>query len=167
MKILLCGFMGSGKTTLFERIKSKSPEVSCKDLDQLIEEKLAEPDETLGDVIGRVGWEKFREVEESLLYQELSFDGNLLISLGGGSLTPRLVDEIDTNPEVRLIWLDTDFETCWSRVSDDAGRPLVAKGKDFLKNLYNERKPLYERASIHLNPHQQGLISNFQQLIEN
>jgi len=159
--------MGSGKTTLFERIKSKCPEVDCKDLDQLIEDKLAEPGETLGEVIGRVGWEKFREAEENLLYQELNSDGDLLLSLGGGSLTPRLIDEVDINPDIRLIWLDTDFETCWSRVSNDAGRPLVAKGKDYLKNLYNERKPLYERASIHLNPHQQGLISIFQQLIQN
>ena len=59
--------MGSGKTTLFETIKSKCPEILCLDLDDLIKDKLAEDQETLGDAIRRVGWEQFRETEENLL----------------------------------------------------------------------------------------------------
>lgn len=167
MKILLCGFMGSGKTTLFERIKSNSPEVKCQDLDHVVRDELAQGDESLGDAINRLGWEKFREVENSQLNQLLKSDGDLLLSLGGGSLTPRVCDEIDMDPEVKLVWLETDFETCWDRVKDGAERPLVAKGKEFLQNLYNERKPLYQRAVVHLNPHEQERITLFQHLNQN
>lgn len=159
--------MGSGKTTLFERVKSNCPEVKCIDLDHLLHEKLAEGEESLGDAIRRVGWDSFREAENKMLYQELNSDGDVLLSLGGGSLTPGVVDEIDKNPKMKLVWLETGFDTCWSRVSKDKNRPLVAKGKDFLNNLYNERKDLYSRASIQLNTEDQKKIRLFQQLIQN
>ena len=129
--------MGSGKTTLFERIKEKCPEIECLDLDQVLAQEMAEAGETLGEAIERVGWDEFRDLEENKLYQILTTNSDLLVSLGVGSLSQKIIDEIDLDPEVLLVWLDTDFETCWERIRHDAGRPLVAKGKEFLKTKDN------------------------------
>ena len=76
--------MGSGKTTLFERVKSNSPEVKCIDLDHLLREKLAEGEESLGDAIRRIGWDSFREAENvEFISDTIKRIANTVYKIGG------------------------------------------------------------------------------------
>lgn len=161
---MLCGFMGSGKTTIFKRLMENSPKVSGFDLDDLVQEKISLDGEDLGQAIERVGFEEFRLVERALLIEKLKEQGNVLISLGGGSLSPEVLEIISKDQDIKLIWLKTDFETCWERISGSKNRPLVKKGKDFLKKLFLERESIYCSADIVLNIEAQQRITCFEEL---
>jgi shikimate kinase len=164
MKILLCGFMGSGKTTIYKRIMRNSSGVLGIDLDDLVQAELAKNGESLGAAIKRVGWKKFRETEQSLLFQKLKTEGSMLVSLGGGSLSHEALKFISDTKEVRLVWLKTDFETCWARISASSERPLVKKGKEALMHLFQERELLYSAASLILDSEQQERVLSFEEL---
>lgn len=156
--------MGSGKTTIFKRVMENSPGLFGIDLDELIKSEISEGQEDLGQAIERVGWEKFRETERSLLLESLEGNGNSLISLGGGSLSPEVIELISTSKDVKLVWIKTDFETCWERISKETHRPLVGLGKESLKTLFLEREKLYSAASLVLNSNDQRSLSTFEEL---
>ena len=45
----------------------------------------------------------------------------------------------------RVVWVDTDLETCWNRVKH-SGRPLARNRGDFV-DLVFARRPLYEQVA--------------------
>lgn len=167
MKIFLCGFTGSGKTTLFKRIVQNSENIQALELDDLVKSELGIKGETLGDTIRRVGMEGFRETERKLLNQQFSYTSDLLIGLGGGSLSEESIKKIETDKDSKLIWVKTDFETCWNRIAGDENRPLVVKGRAYLEELYKQREQLYKKASISLESEAQNNIFSFKDLTQN
>lgn len=156
--------MGSGKTTIFKRVMENTPKLIGFDLDELVKEEISEGLEDLGQAIERVGFEKFRKVEKDLLLQKLKESGNALISLGGGSLSSEVIAEIENSEGIKLVWVDTDFETCWERISKESHRPLVKKGRAALESLFQERVSIYRQASLTLNSEEQGRVSKFEEL---
>tara|TARA_R110002072_G_scaffold1989_2_gene16332 strand:- start:56327 stop:56851 length:525 start_codon:yes stop_codon:yes gene_type:complete len=164
MIILICGFMGSGKTTLSKKwkeevLKEQKAQWEFADLDQIIFEKYKEENETgLSEVILRLGWQKFREYESNELNRLLHDEDELVISLGGGSLESKESRQnISKNSNVKMVFLDTSFEECWRRVSQEEGRPLVESGKDSLKELYESRLPQYKMADVSLKSSESGI----------
>ena len=81
MKIVLVGYMGSGKTTI-GKILAKELSIKFLDLDDYIEE-------TEGQVIKSIFSQKgeiyFRKVESNYLNELLDSDENLVLSTGGGT----------------------------------------------------------------------------------
>lgn len=144
MKYFICGFSGAGKTTLLSKIKDSGeyPDYIFVDLDEWIFSQNP-GQESLGDLIESRGWEWFRKTETEELMNLLK-SPNIWIALGGGTLTEELVEKINKLEDVKGYWIDTDFETCWERIENDKNRPLVNKGRDVLKNLYNERYIVYQ-----------------------
>ncbi|SNR81921.1 shikimate kinase [Desulfurobacterium atlanticum] len=142
MRIALIGFMGCGKTTigklLAERLNYK-----FIDTDSEIEKKTGL---TIPEIFKKHGEKFFREKEREVLIDILKED-NIVIATGGG--LPAYKDNMEVlNENALTIYLDTDFETLWNRISKDKNRPLVKKGKESIQELYNLRKPFYKLSKI-------------------
>lgn len=141
-KILyLCGFMGSGKTSV-GREAAEISEADFIDLDDYIEtlEGL-----TVSQIFAAYGEEYFRKAETSAIKEitERNRVHKLVTALGGGAA----VNPVNL-PLIRksgiLVYIDTDFESCYSRIKDDFKRPIAReKSKSELKTLYETRKKLY------------------------
>lgn len=163
---LLCGFMGSGKTTLMERLQN---EIEAIDLDHLVVEKLQiKGFASIADFVDEEGWEEFRYLESdnlSLLldnYQESQQD--VLIALGGGAVNEMNLSMIE-DTEAELIYLDVPFETCWQRIKNDTSRPLVMEGQQACFDLYKERQKYYRRAQVRVDPESVKNLQSFKDLI--
>ena len=145
MKLFICGFMGAGKSTLFKKLSNEVESgVNCVDLDELIFERYSQGYSSLGELIRGEGWEKFRAWESECL-NELLANGPCLVSLGGGALKDSNILLFSQN-KATLLYVETPIEECWERVKDDSNRPLVSQGFQAFKELFEERKPLYEQA---------------------
>lgn len=138
MNIILCGFMGCGKTTVSKQLHELlSDKFSVVDTDLLIEKKL---NMKIKDIFKEKGEDFFRQAEYEVC-KELSKKDNQIISTGGGALT------FERNAEVLkkngiIIFLDASFETVCERIGHDSSRPLF-KDKTSAKKLYDSRKSIY------------------------
>ena len=150
MKLFICGFMGSGKSYLYKQWKNSLKDTSLDfvEFDEVLVD--ASSYQSIEQWVANVGWEEFRAAESQLLKDILEKRLGGIYSLGGGTLTEQSLKLIRESEDAKLLWVDTDFPTCWSRIEKDLSRPLVQKGKDFCENLFKERERLYEKADFHL-----------------
>jgi shikimate kinase len=81
-KIFLCGFMGSGKTTI-GRILAEDIQYKFADTDLMLEEA---QNMTIGDIFKTKGEDYFREEENRILRKIISESGQSVIALGSGIL---------------------------------------------------------------------------------
>lgn len=155
-KILICGFMGAGKSTFLHHLESAPFEK-------------IELDKCYGDspskMINEKGMNYFRSIEAKTLTDLLNNEQKLLISLGGGSLNEQNLPQILDNPRVRIIYLDVPFETCFERIKGDPSRPLALLDEMSLKNLYKERLKVYQNAHIRIDYKQIKEIQNLKDLL--
>lgn len=167
-KLLLCGFMGSGKSTLSKRLVSRSEGWRAIDLDDFILENEGKSRgyASLGELIRNEGWDFFRDLETEYLKSLLFKKEKLLISLGGGSVTDENLDLIQSFSDTALVWLDTPFEECWQRIKEDTNRPLVQQSQEEVEEIYLNRLPLYEQSDGILTPVQQNILTNVEELLE-
>jgi len=161
IKIFICGFMGAGKSTFLTKFRGS--EIALIDLDDLILSKSAR--ENLGDYIEEIGWDRFRELELTQLNEILNTKKEMLVSLGGGAFSEKFQTLLKNDKNNFTVWLDTPFEECFRRISSSENRPLVRKGKVFLKELYQERLKDYKKCDIALNQNEQESIKNIKDLI--
>ena len=80
-KIILLGYMGSGKTAVGKQLKEKLNLPFC-DLDSYIEQKF---NSTISFIFKLKGEMYFREKERQALEDLLETDKRMIISLGGGT----------------------------------------------------------------------------------
>ena len=143
MKIVLLGFMGSGKSTI-GKLLSERLEVPFLDLDEEIVRKTGL---SIPEIFSSSGEEKFREIEREVLIGLLLKPESLVISTGGGA--PAYKDNMELiNKNSISIYLKADFEKLWKRISKDSNRPLVTAGKEKVRELFERRIPFYEKADI-------------------
>ena len=173
MIILLCGFMGSGKSFLMESLyKSSKGKGSFFDLDDIVLNKFGEGEKTLGELIEKRGWSFFREKEffclKDFLHEAENNPSCCILSLGGGTLNNRSLDLIKTSDRSTLIWLETSFEKCFERISKEGEekRPLLKKGREFIHKLYLERKLLYGRSHMSVSMDDLEKIKGLDDLIQ-
>lgn len=141
--IVLCGFMGCGKTTV-GKIISKRTTLEFIDMDSYIEKKEGC---TVKEIFARHGEEYFRELEHQACI-ELSKCKNCVISSGGGSFTYERNVRAMENDAV-IIFLSVPLEDIKYRLRNDTKRPLLQRpDKDeAMARLYEERQPLYYAAA--------------------
>jgi len=137
--------MGAGKTTLLEKW-SKEWQGESGDLDHLLAEELSIKPEQLGEWILKAGWDDFRAIETRVLKTLLEKDSGIY-SLGGGAFHRLNRGLLEAKVGVRSIFVETDIEECWRRVSGDPNRPLASAGKDRFIDLYKERVKDYQIAN--------------------
>ncbi len=146
MKIVLVGFMGSGKSTV-GKILSKKLSIPFRDLDFIIVKNTGM---SIPEIFQNKGETAFRELERSFLLSELSRKANFILSTGGG--TPAYKDNMEKiNQSGISIFLYADFETLYRRISGDKNRPLASLSKKELKKLYEKRLPFYKKALFTVN----------------
>lgn len=143
--IVLCGFMGSGKTTA-GRLLAESTGRRFVDLDQWIERKEGM---TVSGLFARYGEARFRELERTAA-EELSYETGLVIAAGGGALLDaRCARALKAGGVVVL--LDAGLPAVRARLAGDRTRPLLQRPdrEEALRSLYAARLPVYrERAEL-------------------
>lgn len=141
MAIFLCGFMGCGKTTIGKTL-SKFMGCSFCDTDELIEKKAGM---TIPQIFKEKGEEEFRRLETEVIKNLGSFSG--VVSCGGGAMLSEKNAEIAASKGI-VIFLVTDFETCYERIKDDSNRPLaVSNTKEQLFEIFCQRMDKYRANS--------------------
>ena len=146
MKIVITGFMGSGKTRLAREL-ARRLNLEMIDLDDRVTEREGR---SPAQLIVDEGEEAFRVIESDVLRELLETDGAGVIALGGGAWivdgNRQLIDEYGC----LSVWLDVPFEVCWTRIeTSEDDRPL-GRTRDQAKALYDQRKPVYQLAKIHV-----------------
>jgi shikimate kinase len=122
-KIILCGYMASGKTTI-ARLLSVAMEIPYLDLDEVIEK---ETGKTVSQIFETEGEIKFRKREHDTLKGLLAVDDDFVIALGGG--TPGYANNylLLQRDDVVSVYLKTSIEGIIVRLKGEtAARPLVA-----------------------------------------
>lgn len=136
MNIILCGFMGSGKTVVGSEL-AKIMGRRFVDTDELIEE---EQGVAIKAIFAMYGEEHFRDLEYECC-KNVSRLKNCVVSTGGGALTfERNVEALKESG--KIVFLDADFDVICDRIGDSTNRPLF-QDKEKARALYDERKSKY------------------------
>ncbi len=141
--IVLCGFMGSGKTTIGRKL-ARVTGLDFVDADQYLEEKEGKK---ISEIFSEKGEAYFRDRETAYI-RELSRRDGIVLSLGGGAvLRPENVSAVKQTG--LLIHLDTPFYRILKNLSYSNNRPLLDKPdkQAETRRLYNARKAIYHRVS--------------------
>lgn len=140
MNIILCGFMGCGKTTVGTEL-AKIMGRRFIDTDEMIERQQGIAIKAIFTVHGE---EYFRDLEHQCC-KEISSLKNCVVSTGGGALTfQRNVDVLKNGG--KIVFLDTDFDVICDRIGNSNNRPLF-QDREKAFELYNERKDKYLKAA--------------------
>ena len=145
-RIILIGYMGSGKTTVGKAL-SKETGMMFYDLDWYIESRMRK---TVSQIFAERGEEGFRQIEYNMLHEVAEFE-NVIISCGGG--TPCFFDNMDyLNQQGDVVYLKASPDTLYKHLlMAKVERPLL-KGKSpeeliaYITEHLKERAPFYEKA---------------------
>lgn len=167
MKILICGFMGSGKSSFLKKLEPNSLGFDCIDLDHAIANDLRIRPERLGEWILENGFPLFRDKEKSKIKELLRHPQSMVIALGGGSLNPETLSLIKSSSDCKMVFLDMPFEICLERIKADSNRPLLVMPLNELKKLYDSRRTDYLKADLVLNEQEIKEIEGLESLVHN
>lgn len=140
--IVLCGFMGCGKSTV-GRLLAELTGYTFSDSDEVIERAEGR---TIKQIFAENGEEYFRRLESDTV-KRLSEGSGLVISTGGGVVlnaeNVRLLRETGF-----VVYLRVSPETVIKRLRNDRSRPLLMRpDRDkAVKELMGNREPLYKAA---------------------
>ncbi|MCI8360374.1 MAG: shikimate kinase [Clostridiales bacterium] len=148
MNIVLCGFMGCGKTTV-GKILAQQLDFAFVDMDAYIEEKAGM---RVSDIFALQGEPAFRRMEAEAC-RALSERSGLVIATGGGALM---------QPENRqtlaaggvIVLIEVRPETVAQRLRGDDSRPLLAgadtakEKENRIRELMEKRLPTYRQAAV-------------------
>lgn len=145
-RIILIGYMGSGKTTVGKAL-AKELGLQFYDLDWYIESRRRK---TVPQLFAERGEDGFREIECNMLHEVAEFE-DIVLSCGGG--TPCFFDNMDyMNRQGEVIWLKADAEVLYKHLlMGKTERPLL-KGKSpdeliaFIREQLEKREPFYAKA---------------------
>lgn len=155
-RIVLTGFMGSGKTTVGQRL-ARQLGWSFLDVDEVIEQ---EAGCTIAEIFRRDGEPAFRRIERETIARLVAGDEHLVLALGGGA-----IESAETRvhllhaPGVLLVHLKVELATTLKRCGGTEGRRPVLADRVNLEARYKKRLPLYEESHCsiavdHLSPRQ-------------
>lgn len=142
-RIVLVGFMGSGKTTV-GRLLSRELRWGFLDMDRRVEERCGMP---IPDIFAREGEPFFREQERQVALEARGLQDHV-IAAGGGAFVEAATREALRQGAVS-VWLWVPAETMLARVRLDGSRPLAASRERILR-LFAERQPSYRLADCHV-----------------
>ncbi len=148
MKIILVGFMASGKSTLGISLAEKF-NLSFIDTDQIIEKQ---EEKTVSQIFELSGESRFRELELECIDSIKELE-NYVLSVGGGlPCYNNMMDEL--NDMGLTIFLDIDKEQIYQRLQSELfNRPLLKKMasnelKSYIEELYAKRRETYSKAKF-------------------
>ena len=150
-KIVLVGFMGSGKSLIGSALAQKL-NIPFLDLDHAIEEKEGKSVQT---IFAEFGEPYFRALETKYLTECLALPYQIILSTGGG--TPCFSNNIQLIQQAsQSIFLNVSPEMLFKRlILEKEKRPLIRDLQDdklleFIENKLHERLPYYQKSTIEL-----------------
>ena len=162
-KIILIGFMSSGKTSV-AKILSIKKNIIHIDTDLEIEMRFSLK---IAEIFDKYGESFFREQESIILKKIENSNSNMIISTGGG--TPIHSSNMQKLNKIgKTIYLESSFDFLYKNLKrDKESRPLfkMYKKKE-LNKIYNERIKIYSNAHLKINCRKKSL-SNISEEISN
>ena len=159
-RTFLCGFMGSGKSTLGKKTAAllNSPFI---DLDAYIENQTGK---SIPEIFKQGGETAFRKIESDCLKEVISSLDSVFVSLGGGTVCSEKNLDLIKNSGL-LIYLELPNKALAKRLTDSKNkRPLLSNLNEnellnFIDKKMQEREPFYTKAhltvnALNLTPHQ-------------
>ena len=151
-KIILLGYMGSGKSAVGSQLKKEINVTYC-DLDHYIEKQLQE---SINSIFKTKGELYFRKMERHYLEKVLRTNSPLILSIGGG--TPCYYDTmqyLNTLKNSKTIYLNTSVLELSNRLFEEqSSRPLLKHLKslkdfqEFIGKHMFERSFFYNQANV-------------------
>lgn len=140
MKIVLIGFMGSGKTSVANKLAKK---MSLKSIDMDEEILKSSGFKNINEIFERKGENFFREIEEQIA-KKLGRENSVVISTGGGVVgNKHTMNPLLKNAQV--VYLKISFKNAAKRVSQKKIRPPLFSDLEKAKKLFEIREPLYTK----------------------
>ncbi len=141
MNITLIGMAGAGKSYIGRRLSEKLG-LTMLDVDRdLWELKYGK---SIQDILEELGEKRYVEEEERLIIEGTVGKDNLLISPPGSVAYQkealRHLKDVST-----VIYLRVPFQIIKSRLEKKPPRAIIGLGRKTLRELYDERHPLYEQ----------------------
>ena len=169
MKILLVGYMGSGKSSVGKKL-AEVLKIPFMDLDSEIEKKEGV---ALPKIFSEKGEIYFRKVENEVLKKLLEHPNNFVLATGGG--TPCYADSMDyilKKQDVVSIYLRTPLKVLVSRLMlEKDERPLLNhinsenELEDFIRKHLFERAFYYNRASVTIDVASESVAETVEKII--
>lgn len=141
-KIILLGYMGSGKSTIAKSLSEKT-QIQLFDLDKIIENRTNLSIKTIFETKGEV---YFRKLEHEIFKELMASDEKLIISLGGGTPCYANNHEMLNGDGIASFYLKGSIDTLYERLlSIKENRPLIAnQSEDDMKEYI--AKHLFDRS---------------------
>lgn len=143
--IALIGFMGSGKTSVGEKL-AEALKYNCIDTDAMIVEKYG----VISDIFETKGEAYFRDIETETLKEALELTDTVICT--GGGIILKDENRAMLRDNARVVYLETSPETVYERVYNDDARPLL-KGKKNVEDIATMmagRLPKYQDAAEYI-----------------
>ncbi len=143
-RIVLTGFMGSGKTTVGPLVAARMG-WRFVDVDDVIEAEAGVP---ITEIFASHGEAEFREREHATIAR-LAEGNYLVLALGGGAIEhPKTRSLLLSTPRTILVHLEVELATTLSRCGGtEHTRPILADQAN-LTSRYERRLPLYRTAHV-------------------
>ncbi|MGB9607367.1 MAG: shikimate kinase [bacterium] len=145
--LVLCGFMGCGKTSIGKSLSTISS-LPFVDIDEEIEKRMGM---TISSIFMEKGEQYFRDLEEAMI-KEFSREEGIIIAVGGGALQ-RESNLQSLKERGFLLCLLATPKVIFRRLKGDETRPLLKGSEDKLEkieNLLRKRFPNYLKADAFL-----------------
>ena len=167
MKIVLLGYMASGKSTIGVILGNKL-NIQFIDLDTFIEEK---EQLSISEIFEQKGEIYFRKKEGEYLSELLDVNYDLIISLGGG--TPCYGTNMNKIQELSSsFYLNASINTIFDRLKDEkTQRPLVANIgehnlKEYIAKHLFERNEFYKKATNSIDINDKSAFQIIEEIIK-
>lgn len=137
--IVLCGFMGCGKTTVGQHL-SLALHLPFYDSDEVIEQQAGK---TISQIFAEDGEAAFRTMERQVIAQLTQHQGVIIATGGGVVLDPQNVAALKKNGTI--YHLDPSVEKLMENLENDHTRPLleVPNREQRIRQLHRERESRY------------------------
>jgi len=134
--------MASGKTTVGARL-AEALSLPFVDVDTAIEQTAGKP---VPAIFADEGEDGFRARERAALDAALGGPAAVVATGGGAPCQPGAID--DMRERGRVVFLSTSLEGALSRIEDPATRPMLARPRAELEELYDQRQTFYRQAHL-------------------
>lgn len=162
MRIVLIGFMGSGKSSVAKEISSLL-NYELLEIDELIVENSSY--KSIPEIFSEKGEKHFRDLESSAL-ESVSQKDNSIVSCGGGVIGRESNIEFIKSNNSTVVFLDASFETIKKRIENLGGRPLF-EDLSSAKELYDTRLKKYESISdLKINTDNKSIVDVSKEVIK-
>ncbi len=144
MKICLVGPMGSGKSTIGNRLAQRL-DIRFEDSDREIQRRTGVDIPFIFETEGEDG---FRKREIATIEDLVSSRESMVLATGGGAII-KAENRSNLKRHCTVVYLKTSVEQQMERTKKDKNRPLLQTKDPLqkLKELFEQRSPLYEEVA--------------------